>query len=151
MLLTSSILGKAALQPTFNLAKESVADKAFQNTLEILLIDHRLQERVQNDDSSKTTAQFQKFLRPDLASRCVPGPMPLLTRQGFFDLTNYDIQCDPSKEWGRWRCVLKKYNLPRYRGWGDLPRAAFPDLPDQELIDATKQLVQLWQQKQLSG
>jgi hypothetical protein len=99
---------------------------------------------VQNHDSSKYTAQFEKFLSPEkFASRCVQGPTPLLTRQGFFELTHYAIQFDPSKEWAYWRCVLKKYNLPRYRGWGDLPRAAFPDLPNKEIVDKLTAAMQL--------
>jgi hypothetical protein len=137
-----------ALQPTYNLTKESAADKAFQNVLEAFGIDHRLKERVQNDNFSKTKAQFEKFLSPKLASRCVPGPMPLLTRQGFFEDSHYDIQQEPSEKWGHWRCVLKKYNLPRYRGWGDLPRAAFPDLPNQDVIDTLTASCQQWQLSQ---
>jgi hypothetical protein len=85
--------------------KESAADKAFQNMLEAFGIDHRLKERVQNDDFSKTKAQFENFLSLKLASCCVPGPMPLLTCQGFFEDSHYDIQRDPSETWGQLLCI----------------------------------------------
>lgn len=31
--------------------------------------------------------------------------------------------------------MLKKYDLPQYKGWGDLPRNVLPDRPDQRTVD----------------
>jgi hypothetical protein len=60
--------------------------------------------------------------------------MPLLTRRGFIDITSLEVLADPSKEWGNLSRAIRKYNLPRYKGWGDLPRGVFPDYPNPSIV-----------------
>jgi hypothetical protein len=63
-----------------------------------------------------------------------PGSMPLLTLKGFLDITSIKVLGDPLKEWENLSHIIRKYNLPRYRSWGDLPRSVLSDHPDPRIL-----------------
>ncbi|KAF9484866.1 hypothetical protein BDN70DRAFT_871833 [Pholiota conissans] len=62
------------------------------------------------------------------------GPMPCITRNGLVEISRIELLSDPSKEWGNFSRMLRKYNLPQYRGWGDLPRSVLPAMPDAAML-----------------
>lgn len=66
--------------------------------------------------------------------------MPLISRQGFIDITSVEVLCDPSRHWGMFSCIVRKYDLPMYRGWGDMPRGVLPEYPDQRMLQRVKQV-----------
>lgn len=68
------------------------------------------------------------------SSATVAGPMPAITRSGFIEIMRVEALSDPSREWGNFSRLLRKYDLPRYRGWGALPRSVFPDVPDAAML-----------------
>ncbi|KAG5350098.1 hypothetical protein C0989_000191 [Termitomyces sp. Mn162] len=72
--------------------------------------------------------------------------MPAITREGFIDITSIDLLIEPSEQWDRMNRVLRKYNLPVYKRWGDLPRSVLPPLPKQAMLDrvmATAEIARL--------
>lgn len=131
------------MQATFNASKETIADKALRNVYDLFSIDHILQPRTQTPhvDPTGLTQQFQRVLgsafAPSLlqSARSAPGPMPLLTRKGFIDIATVELLADPSKHWGNMCRVLRKYDLPRYRAWGELPRSVLPELPHPKVLE----------------
>lgn len=139
-------IGKSALQETFALSKETMADKALKNVYDLFSIEHVLLQRMQAPHVDKTgvTSAFQRVLGsafkssmmndPSMPHSTVAGPMPAVTRNGFIEIMRIEALADPSKEWGNFSRLLKKYNLPRYRGWGDLPRSVLPEVPDAAML-----------------
>ncbi|KAF8968396.1 hypothetical protein BDZ97DRAFT_433192 [Flammula alnicola] len=137
---------KQGLQATFGLSKESMADKSLKNAFDLFSIDHVLLQRVQppHVDPTGITTQFQRVLgsafQPSMLSNAatshstVQGPMPAITRKGFIEITTIEVLSDPSKEWGNFSRLLRKYNLPRYAGLGDLPRSVLPAAPDPAML-----------------
>lgn len=121
-----------------NISAESMADKSLKNAYDMFSIEHILQQRIQpaHVDPTGTTSLLQGMLgnlyNPSMlrSPALAEGPMPLLTRKGFLDITSIEVLADPSKEWGNLSRVIRKYNLPRYNDWGDMPRSVLPDHPD---------------------
>jgi hypothetical protein len=132
-----------------------MADKALKNVYDLFSIDHMLQPRAQapHVDPTGLTQQFQQVLgsafHPSLlqSSRSAAGPMPLLTRKGFIDITTVELLADPSKHWGNMSRMLRKYNLPRYRTWGDLPRSVVPELPHPMMLERVAAVTKVATQK----
>ena len=73
--------------------------------------------------------------------------MPAITRSGFIEFMRIEALSDPSREWGNFSRLLKKYNLPRYRGWGDLPRSVLPEVPDASMLARVASVAAFAQQK----
>lgn len=140
--------GKLGLKATAGQSAKSNADKSLKNVFDALSIDHVLLKRAQppNTDAS-ITSQYARLLGPSVLSdvnktlAAMEGPMPAITRKGFFQLRKIDGLADPSKEWANMSRVLQKYNLPKYSGFGDLPRSVMPDRPSpvmlKRIADAT--------------
>jgi hypothetical protein len=121
------------------MSAESMADKTLKNAYDLFSIDHIVQQRIQptHVDPTGMTSLFRGVIGNAFNSSMlqtpgglVEGPMPLLTRKGFLDITSIEVLADPSKEWGNLSRIIRKYDLPRYKGWGDLPRSVLPDYPD---------------------
>lgn len=117
-------------------------------------IDHILQPRVQapHIDPTGITQQMQRILgsafQPSLQTTgSAAGPMPLLTRKGFIDITTVELLADPSKHWGNISRMLRKYNLPRYRTWGELPRSVVPELPHPMMLERVAAITRVATQK----
>ncbi|KJA20260.1 hypothetical protein HYPSUDRAFT_203961 [Hypholoma sublateritium FD-334 SS-4] len=154
--LTHENAWKAGLQSTFALSKESMADKALKNAYDLFSIDHVLLQRQQapHVDTTGLTASIQSVLgaayKPSMLGSGVattPGPMPAITRSGFIEISRIEALSDPSREWGNFSRMLKKYNLPRYRGWGDLPRSVLPAVPDASMLARVAGVTAFAQQK----
>ncbi|KAF9468322.1 hypothetical protein BDZ94DRAFT_780312 [Collybia nuda] len=126
---------KAGYTATLGVSAESMADKSLKTVFDLFSIDHIIQQRAKpsRTNSSKSTSKIRGFLKSAL-NASIPGftagPMPLLTRKGFLDITTIEVLGDPSKEWGNLSRVIRRYGLPRYRDWGDLPRSVLPEYPD---------------------
>jgi hypothetical protein len=141
--LTRLTVGKFNLKATFNASKETMADKALKNAYDLFSVEHTLQPRAQAPHVDPTgltqTARraFGSAFDPSLFgfSGSASNPMPLLTRKGFIDITTIEMLSDPSKHWGNMSRMLRKYNLPRYRSWGDLPRSVVPELPHPTMLE----------------
>ncbi|KAF8065071.1 hypothetical protein FPV67DRAFT_167847 [Lyophyllum atratum] len=130
--LTHENAWKTGLIATFNMSQESNADKTLKNAFDLFSIDHILLQRVQPPHVDRTglTSTLRSVLGGFSPSFQAPSPpMPAITRKGFVDITVIEVLCDPSREWGNLNRMLRKYDLPRYRGWGDLPRSVLPVRP----------------------
>lgn len=131
------------LNATFGLSAESNADKSLKNAFDLFSIDHILLQRQQpaHVDPTGLSAQFSRVLgsafKPSMlgsSAATTAGPMPAITRAGFIEIARVEALSDPSREWGNFSRMLRKYGLPRYRGWGDLPRSVLPDAPDAAML-----------------
>jgi hypothetical protein len=128
---------------------EDMADKALKDVYDLFSIDHILHARTQRTAAGPSPLDplyrtiFGSAATPALIASFTPslgsgGVMPLLTRKGFVDIMSLEILYDPSKQWGNMSRLLRKYDLPAYRGWGDLPRSVLPEYPDQRSIQRVK-------------
>ncbi|KAG6864080.1 hypothetical protein C0991_000289 [Blastosporella zonata] len=95
------------------------ADKALKNVFDLCSIEHRALQRPKGDST----------------------PMPAITRKGLVDFFVIDVLCEPSVQWGNISRLLRKYHLPRYVGWGDLPKTVVPAIPDQATLDRVAGIV----------
>ncbi|KAF9484867.1 hypothetical protein BDN70DRAFT_871837 [Pholiota conissans] len=131
---------KQGLIATFNASKETMADKSLKIVYDLFSIEHVLLQRVQapHVDPTGVTSLVQGVLgvayNPSMTSVSQPGPMPCITRNGLVELCRINMLSDPSKQWGNFSRMLRKYNLPQYIGWGDLPRSVLPDVPDAAML-----------------
>ncbi|KAG5715865.1 hypothetical protein E4T56_gene6694, partial [Termitomyces sp. T112] len=118
---------KASLEtPDPDISILSDRDKTLKDIFELFSIEHHL------------------LPRPSAAHRL--PTMPAITREGFIDITSIDLLIEPSDQWDRMNRVLRKYNLPVYKRWGDLPRSVLPPLPKQAMLDrvmATAEIAKL--------
>lgn len=133
-----------------------MADKALKNAYDLFSIDHVLLQRQQapHVDTTGLTASIKSVLgaayKPSMLGAGVAttqGPMPTITRSGFIEIMRVEALSDPSREWGNFSRMLKKYNLPRYRGWGDLPRSVLPAVPDASMLARVASVTAFAQQK----
>ncbi|KAG6916660.1 hypothetical protein DXG01_005946 [Tephrocybe rancida] len=130
---------KSGLTATFNQSAVSNADKTLKNAFDLFAIDHELLQRAQGPhiDPTGLTQTLQGVLGSafsSIGSQAAP-PMPAITRKGFVDVTVINVLSDPSREWANFSRMLRKYNLPRYIGWGDLPRSVIPAVADQAMLN----------------
>lgn len=121
---------------TSEISKEAAGDKFLKKAFDLFSIEHILQQRVQPSQGNpkKRGSQFQRALGTMFTPAAAQGPMPLLTRKGFIDITMIEVLSDPSKSWANFSRLLRKYDLPRYRSWGELPRSVLPAEPDQRML-----------------
>lgn len=73
--------------------------------------------------------------------------MPCITRNGLIEIERVEMLSDPSKEWGNMSRLLRKYNLPQYRGWGDLPRSVVPAVADAAMLQRVASVAAFAKQK----
>ncbi|KAF9481333.1 hypothetical protein BDN70DRAFT_893453 [Pholiota conissans] len=121
------------LQASFNASKESMADQTLKKAFDLFSINHILLRRAPAPKSSSSgLSSFKRALRNALAPS--GSSMPCITRNGLLEVSRIGLLGDPSKGWGNFSRMLRKYNLPQYRGWGDLPRSVLPDMPDAAML-----------------
>lgn len=96
------------------------SDKHLKIGFDLFSIDYKLLPRVQS--------------RPNDPASSVPS-MPAITRRGLIEISAIEMLAAPSPQWGKMSGLLRKYDLPRYRGWGELPRSVLPATPHQETLD----------------
>ncbi|KAG6816630.1 hypothetical protein H0H87_004477 [Tephrocybe sp. NHM501043] len=142
---------KSGLTATFNQSAESNADRTLKNAFDLFSIDHQLLQRKQGPhvDPTGLSQTLQGVLGGAFmsATREVAPPMPAITRKGFVDITIVEMLSDPSREWGNLSRLLHKYKLPRYIGWGDLPRSVIPAMPDQAMLNRVASVTAFAKQK----
>ena len=133
-----------------------MADKSLKNAYDLFSIEHVLLQRQQppHVDPTGFTATMKSVLgaayKPSMIGQgliTTQGPMPAITRSGFIEFMRIETLSDPSREWGNFSRLLKKYNLPRYRGWGDLPRSVLPEVPDASMLARVASVAAFAQQK----
>ncbi|KAK1225332.1 hypothetical protein PQX77_011750 [Marasmius sp. AFHP31] len=146
-------------QPMLGVPQEYMADKALKNAFDLFSIDHIIRERPKESTTTcinPLAAQFQGLgINYDPSSSPAAsmvgsnGLMPLLTRKGFMDITSVEVLCDPSKEWGNLRRVIKLYSsaanagpMAKYRERPELPRIVLPEMPDSRMLDRVKRVTQ---------
>ncbi|KAJ7164247.1 hypothetical protein C8R46DRAFT_1220753 [Mycena filopes] len=103
---------KFNLKATHNQSAVDAADAALKRVYDLFSIEYVLRPRAGN---------------PNVAGG---GTMPLLTLNGFIDITSVELLSDPSAEWGCLSRVVRAYALPAVEGWGALPRSVLPEGPD---------------------
>ena len=129
-----------------NMSK-TFADKVLKEVYDIFSINYVTGERAQALQVSASPARFGHVFHSGAMSSftpsTTPGPMPLLTRKGFLDVAVIEVLCDPSRQWRTMSRMLRQFNLPQYKGWGDLPRDVLPDHPDQRMVERVADLTGL--------
>ncbi|KAG6877135.1 hypothetical protein C0993_010056 [Termitomyces sp. T159_Od127] len=106
-------------------------DKALKNIFDLFSIEHHLLPRPSVPQSSPS--------------------MPAITRKGFIDVTSIDLLIEPSHQWEKINCLLRKYNLPIYQRWGDLPRSVLPSDPEQGMLARVMSTAAIAKQKILKN
>ncbi|KAJ7624029.1 hypothetical protein DFH06DRAFT_1446114 [Mycena polygramma] len=108
-------------------SKEDTADAALRCSFDLLGIEYVLHPRPPKAATADTMKRHLKSFARALTPSASGGLMPLLTRKGFTALTVINILCNPERHWRSLAVVVRMYDLPEVRGWGELPRGAFPD------------------------
>ncbi|KAJ7121673.1 hypothetical protein C8R44DRAFT_736451 [Mycena epipterygia] len=130
----------ANLIASFGQTKEDAADAALKRAYDLFSIEYILRPRARDPSGpvDALTRQLQAFGASFAQALAPPsvsgGMMPLLSRKGFIDITSIETLCDPSRGWGNLARVLKMYELPEVRGWGDLPRSVLPEVADERML-----------------
>ncbi|KAF9467470.1 hypothetical protein BDZ94DRAFT_1040999 [Collybia nuda] len=130
---------KAGMAGAVGMSQEAAGDKFLKNAFDLFSIEHIIQQRTQlsQGGSNKRASQFQRALGTvfnPMGAQVAQASMPLLTRKGFIDVVMIEVLSDPSKSWGSFSRLLRKYDLPRYRTWGELPRSVLPAEPDPRML-----------------
>jgi hypothetical protein len=125
-----------------------VADRVLKDVYDLFSIHYVPGERSQalqvGANPARFGAPFGRLFNPSfIPSPPAPGPVPLLTRKGFLDVAVIEMLCDPSRQWRTLSRMLRKFDLPQYRGWGDLPRDVLPESPDQRTVERVADLTGL--------
>ncbi|KAJ6472359.1 hypothetical protein C8R47DRAFT_1324734 [Mycena vitilis] len=107
-------------------SKEDTADAALRCSFDLLGIEYVLHPRPAKAATPDTMKRHFKSFARALTPSASGGLMPLLTRKGFTALTAINILCNPERHWRSLAVVVRMYDLPEVRGWGELPRSAFP-------------------------
>ena len=115
-----------------------MADKMLKEMYDVFPIDYVPGKRAQAQQANVNPNGFENIFNLNLSSVTTSfeesTPVPLLTRKGFLHLVAIEVLRDPSSRWRGLNLLLKKYDLPQYNGWGDLPRDVLPDRPDQRTV-----------------
>ncbi|KAJ6522878.1 hypothetical protein B0H19DRAFT_1244330 [Mycena capillaripes] len=125
----------ANLVASFGQTKEEVADAALKRNFDLFGIEYILQARDRPTTPAADTVKRQfKFVARAITPSVSGGMMPLLTRRGFTKITALETLCNPARHWGNLACIVKMYDLPEVRAWGDLPRDVLPDEADPRIL-----------------
>jgi hypothetical protein len=120
------------------MSQEAAGDKSLKNSYDTLSIDHIIQQRMQPQPAKRhstgLSSRFQRALGGVLTPQGAQEQMPLISRKGFVDIAMIEALSDPSRSWGNFSRLVRKYDLPRYKGWGDMPRSVLPDQPDPRML-----------------
>ncbi|KAJ6564667.1 hypothetical protein B0H19DRAFT_1068189 [Mycena capillaripes] len=121
----------ANLVESFGQTKEDVADAALKRNFDLFGIEYILgvRDRANTPAADTVKRQFKSVARA-ITPSASGGMMPLLTRQGFMCITALEALCNPVRHWGSLACIIKIYDLPEVREWGDLPQYVLPSEAD---------------------
>ncbi|KAJ6574462.1 hypothetical protein B0H19DRAFT_1254166 [Mycena capillaripes] len=108
----------ANLVESLGQTKEDVADAALKRNFDSFGIEYILgvRDRPNTPAADTVKRQFKSVARA-ITPSASGGMMPLLTRQGFI-----------------LACIIKIYDLPEVRAWGDLPRYVLPSEADPRIL-----------------
>ncbi|KAJ7655969.1 hypothetical protein DFH06DRAFT_1091457 [Mycena polygramma] len=124
-------------------SKEDTADAALKRAFDLLRIDHVLHPRPPKAPSADTVKRQLKSVVRAITPSASGGMMPLLTRKGFTAVTAINMLCDPARHWGSMAVIVRMYDLPEVRGWGELPRGVLPDEGDPHVMARVAQVQML--------
>ncbi|KAI9734070.1 MAG: hypothetical protein M1818_007008 [Claussenomyces sp. TS43310] len=144
---------KRSLRPTLTSRAEELADFELRSIYENFSIDHKLQQRnVEATDMNSLATSMSQMMSPGadklLTQSDIPvsgGYMPMLTRQGFIDITVVETLYNPSLGWQRLNRIARHYGI--WREMGDIPRTALPEGPPQELVDRVARIAEYSKRK----
>ncbi|KAK0208027.1 hypothetical protein DFS33DRAFT_1300795 [Desarmillaria ectypa] len=136
------------LDTVYGGSEENMADKALRNAYDLFSIEHILKHR-HNPPGSTTpsiTTQLQGLfgnafnpaMMHSVPLQSSNSQMPLLTRNGFIDITTVEVLSDPSRAWGNLSRVLRAYQLEPFRAWGDMPRSVLPEAADERMLQRVR-------------
>lgn len=136
------------------MSKESNADKSLKNIFDMFSIEHVLLLRTRpviqpaggSGSSSGLARAFRSAIVPQVSHQ---GPMPAITRRGFIELFSINQLSEPSTEWAALSRALRKYRLPRYAAWGDMPRSVLPEIPHPGMVQRVENIKKYALQKGL--
>jgi hypothetical protein len=145
---------KSGLQESFGVSKESNGDKALKNVFDLFSIEHVLLQRTRpalspaGGGGSGGGFGFGRALRNAVSPQVShQGPMPAITRKGFVELWTINLLVEPPEQWACLSRALRKYQFPKYAGWGDLPRTVLPAMPDPGMLRRVEDVKQYAQMK----
>ncbi|KAF5327532.1 hypothetical protein D9619_004367 [Psilocybe cf. subviscida] len=150
----------SGLQESFGCSKESNGDKALKNVFDLFSIEHVLLQRTRPvikpaGGSGGGGLGFGRSLRNALSPQVShQGPMPAITRKGFIEFFTINFLTEPSEQWACLSRALRKYQLPKYAGWGELPRSVLPAMPDPGMlrkVQSVQQYAQMQGQQALQA
>lgn len=144
--------GKSALQES----KESNADKSLKSIFDMFSIEHVLLLRtrpvIQLAGVGNSAAGFARSFRNAVVPQVShQGPMPAITRRGFIELFTINQLSEPSTEWAALSRALRKYQLPKYAAWGDIPRHVLPEMPHPGMVQRVENIKSYALQKSLEA
>jgi len=125
-------------------SKESTADQSLKNIFDMFSIEHVLLLRTRpviqpaGGSGSEVVRQVSH-----------KGPMPAITRRGFIDFFSINQLSEPSTEWAALSRALRKYELPKYVAWGDMPRSVLPEIPHPAMVQRVENIKNYAIQKSL--
>lgn len=140
--------GKSNLTASVGQSQEDFADYCLKRAFDLFSVEHDIKPRDQapGQDSSGISTLYKQVLgsayEPSMLtshSSIQSSGMPMLTFKGFLDITACEVLPDPSREWGNFSRVVRKYNLPQ-AAWGEMPRSVLPELPDQRMVQKITQI-----------
>jgi hypothetical protein len=71
--------------------------------------------------------------------------MPMLSLQGFIDITVIETLSEPAPGWKRVNQIARHYNV--FPEWGDCPRIMIPQNPPQELMERIRRCTRLTEER----
>src|SRR4051812_45321566 len=84
-------------------------------------------------DSMPFDASFAKLMKDSAERKTFSGGMmPMITLQGFIDISVIETVGDPSLGWLRVNRMAQHYNI--WREWGDVPRSMLPEVAPADLV-----------------
>ncbi|KAJ7739433.1 hypothetical protein DFH07DRAFT_983623 [Mycena maculata] len=137
------------LVPSLGQTKEETADAALRRSFDLFSIEYTPGHRPRKttpyaaDSDSVVKRQLKSFgstVTRAIKPSVVCGIMPLLTRKGFIDITAIEALCNPTRHFGNLVRILKMYDLPGMRTWGDLPRGVLPEQADEKMLARVAQV-----------
>lgn len=125
LVLADRIPGKNALDSENNENPKDLADIEFGNYLAEMSISHELRARPEQDSNAATKEPKKTEENALDDSRAYNPKMPMLTKQGFLDLSAIEYLVNPDKALDYLRNALEEYKI--WKELGEMPRIVLPN------------------------
>ncbi|KAL4819518.1 hypothetical protein BDW67DRAFT_154763 [Aspergillus spinulosporus] len=127
-----------------------IADRELTDHFTAYSVDFTLRPRTPHSASSPINPlSHLPFSQRAIPSRFMPqvpsmsgGQKPMLSLQGFTNLSLISVLLDPSSAWGQLSRVIRAYRIPVWLEWGDLPRDMLPLGPYQPEVERVRVLLE---------